>query len=57
MTTRRALQIEDEEMQKLQQGDVAGARAVLRRKRIDAEEEQAVDIFMASHRWDTRRNA
>jgi len=57
MTTRRALQIEDEEMQKLQQGDVAGARAVLRRKRIDAEEEQAVDIFMARHRWDTRRNA
>lgn len=49
MTTRRALQIEDEEMQKLQVGDVAGARAVLRRKRIDAEEEQAVDIFMASH--------
>jgi hypothetical protein len=49
MATRRAVVAEDEEMESLRRGDVTEARAAFIRKQIVAQEEQALDEFLASH--------
>jgi hypothetical protein len=49
MATRQQIQTDDEELNRLRAGDVAGARQVLRRKKVEVEEEQALDTFMFTH--------